>query len=73
MAMAMNHFAGQILSTPRELFDLLAAIADEAPILVGDLLKLVLPKNRVHALRSLAWLAKMDAIRIDGINTGLRV
>ena len=66
-AMPMNGFAAHLLCSEQERVALIDAIADEAPLLVGDLLERVTPDRRAIYRRTLGWLAKMDVIRVPGL------
>ena len=65
----MNRFASSILCSAEELTALVNEIGDEAPILVGDLLDRVSPLRRPIYYRTIAWLAKLDIVRISGLGS----
>jgi alpha-maltose-1-phosphate synthase len=69
-AMPMNGFSAHLLCSEQERAVLIDAIADEAPVLVGDLLERVAPDRRAVYRRTLGWLAKMDVIRVPGLTSG---
>jgi alpha-maltose-1-phosphate synthase len=66
-AMPMNRFASCVACSEEEVSALVDVIADEAPVLIGDLLERVPTVNRPIYFRTLGWLAKMDVIRITGL------
>ena len=67
-SMQMNTFALHILCQEQERAALIEAVDQEGPILVGDLLERVPAERQAIVLRTLGWLAKMDVIRVAGLD-----
>ena len=67
-AMQMNAIALHLLCQEQDRAALIEAIDREGPILIGDLLEWIPAERHAIVLRTLGWLAKMDVIRVAGLD-----
>ena len=67
-AMQMNALALHLLCQEQDRAALIEFVDQEGPVLVGDLLERVPAERHAIVLRTLGWLAKMDLIRVAGLD-----